>query len=163
MARVTLADVRAIPDPVQTWNCGLSIPALGPGIDVRCQTTALPGVETDSVLVALHGFETKYMGREVFSHQLSCTFIETRDMYVRSSFVNWYNQGRDVVNNIFNNKVVYEKTAYIDVFDDSGATIRTLTLYGAYCENINEVTLDGSNAAAMQITVIISFDFFVEQ
>jgi hypothetical protein len=162
MARVSLADVRAIPDPIQTWSFSLIIPALGEGIDVRCQTTSLPGVNTDSVLVALHGMETKYMGRETFSHQLSATFIETRDMLIRNQFMDWYKEGRNSPDNQFNFKSVYEKTANVIVYDDVGGIVKELKLYGVYPEDINEAALDGTNAAAMQVTIILSFDYYTE-
>ncbi len=102
------------------------------------------------------------MGRETFSHTLTCTFVETRDMFVRNSMMAWYKLGRDTPANFQTNKETYEKTAYVVVYDDTGATIKEITLVGCFVEDINETPVDGSAAAAMSVTVVLSFDYFVE-
>jgi hypothetical protein len=159
MAKPSLQDLRALPDPVQTWRFSLEIPELGDGIRVRCKTAVVPGVSTDSVLVTVAGAEVKHMGREVWSHTFPFTIYETRDMYSFNKLRDWFHEGRDFAENSGDFKQAYEKTVIVTLYDDQGAEIKQITLEGCYPENIDDTQLDGSSAQAMEINATISYDF----
>src|ERR1700758_5444874 len=98
MARTSVYDVQAVADPAQVWNFDLFLPSI-PGssntnqLTYRCMTTGLPGTEIEKVSVPLHGVELIYMGRRMWSHSFSSTFLEAIDWQTRQQFINWSEAG----------------------------------------------------------------------
>lgn len=168
MARTSLRDVAGLPDPQLTYNFDLifdSVPGGGDarGLITRCMTTSIPGMQLDQVTVALHGVETNYRGRQIWTKQFTGTFHETRDQTVRSAFRNWVTFAQDNRQNQGNYKAQYARTAEIVLYDDIPNETRRIKVYGCWPMSFDDLQLDGSQSAAAQYNVTFSFDYTEEQ
>lgn len=167
MARTSLSDVRSLPDPLQGWNYDLIIPNIPGGGDTRsltikCMTASIPGVSLDDVMVSLHGVEVKYAGREVFTHTMDVTYLETRDMGTRDALRNWMETARNVRNNTGGYKSEYATQANLQLYDDTGAVVRTIVMDGFFPQNLQDAALDGSNSTPVNVSVSFFYDSHYE-
>jgi hypothetical protein len=168
MARTSLSDIRSLPDPLLSYNWDLILPRI-PGYSdskpftFKCQTAAVPGMMLEQVPVALHGVELRYAGRKNYSHSMSVTILETRDMSSRAMFLAWNETARSWLNNTGSYKDVYGVNAELVLYDDIPTQIRKITLVGAWPEDVGEGSLDGSQSAAVTYTVQFSFDFSIDE
>lgn len=164
MARTSLQDLRSLPDALQAWNFDMVVPNIpGSGdtrsLTIKCMSSSIPGFTLDPVLVGLHGAEIKYAGRQVFTHSLPITSVETRDMSTRDAIRNWMETARRNRDNTGNYKSVYATDVKIYLYDDTGAAVRTIMLYGCYPEGVDDSPLDGSNSAAVTFSWTLSYDY----
>src|SRR3972149_2348875 len=121
--RSSLTDARSLPDVFQVWNFDLYVPSMPGGGDSRSlaakvQTTSVPGVTIEPVVVPLHGVEVVYAGREVFAHTLECTAVEMRDMATRNAIRRWMNFARSQRSNSGSFKTEYAVTVELVLYDD---------------------------------------------
>lgn len=162
MARSSLADVRSIGDPAQSWNFDLFLPTIPGSSDSRdltfkCQTTDLPGMGLDNVDVSLHGVTIPYAGRAIYTHTMNATFVETRDWSTREKFRRWRELARSWVNNSGSYYSTYAVDAEIALYDDLPQVVRTVKLWGLWPETIAEVSLDGSASNLILQTVTFRY------
>ena len=163
MARTGLDDVRSLPDPLLSYAFDLLIPNIPGGGDTRalkikCQSTSIPGVGVDPVTITLHGVDVKYAGRELFTHTLQVTFVETRDMTTLNALQNWVSHARNARANTGAYKADYTTEASILLYDDTGAVIRTIAMDGFYCEQVDVGALDGTSSTVVTISSTFSYD-----
>lgn len=169
MARTSLRDVNGLPDPQLTYNFDLffdSIPGgLGVnsrGLAIRCMSTSIPGMQVDQVTVALHGVETNYAGRQIYTKQFSAVLHETRDNGVRAAMRGWMEFARNNIQNAGNYKAQYARTAEIVLYDDIPNETRRIKVHGVWPMSFDDLQLDGSQSAAAQYNVTFSFDYTEE-
>ena len=165
MARTTLTDLAALPDPQFQWLFDLEIanvPGSGSGeaLKVRCMSTALPGISIEPVTVQLHGKEINYAGREIFSKTLAVTFLETRDIVVRNTLLRWAETARKELDATGGFKSDYATDGNILLYDDKGAVVRTILLKGLWMQDFQEAQMDGATSAAVNLSATLSFDWF---
>lgn len=168
MARSSYADMSGLPDPVLSYNFDLLIPNLPGGgnskaLTIKCQSTSLPGMSLEDVTVAAHGIELKYAGRPIYTHTLSATFWETRDMTTRDALMANMLLARNAKANTGDYKVNYSTLGFILLYDDTGSNvIRTTQLEGFYTQDLQEVALDGATSTALQMQATFFFDLFTD-
>lgn len=167
MARSSLQDIRALPDPLLSYNWDLFIPVVPSGSDfrsltIKCQNVSLPGVQVEDVPITLHGVTVKYAGREMFTNQFTATFIETRDMTTRDVIRGWIEFQRNVAANTGQYKVNYESTAVLALYDDKGNAVRNINIYGVFPQSLDDPSLDGSGSNPVTYTVTFNYDFHQE-
>jgi len=167
MARTGLSDIRALPDPLMGYNFDLVIPNVPGGGDARsltikCMSTSIPGMSTEDVTVSLKGIDTKYAGRPMYTHTLSCTYLETRDLSTRDAIRNWIKLQRDFRANTGSYKSDYATTASLMLYDDTGAAIRQISLEGFFPQNMDDAALDGGSSTPVNIAVTFAYDSFDE-
>ncbi len=167
MAKPGLADVRSLPDPMQSQNFALFTNVPSPGgnsrrLTLQCQQAPLTGISNDQVTVGLHGVEVMYQGRPMFEKTASLSFIETRDTVIRDTIRGWIEFARNARNNTGNYKKDYESTGDLVLYDDQYRPVKTVRHYGFYPNNMSEVSLDGSSSGTVLISVTFLFDFTSE-
>ena len=167
MARTSLQDVRSIGDPLQTWNWDLIIPTMpgtsdSRGFTFKCQTASIPGMLLEQVPVMLHGVELRYAGRKNYSHSLPVTILETADMSSRAMFVAWNELARSWLLNTGTTKDVYSTNIQLVLYNDIPAAVRTITLQGAWPENVDDAPLDGQTSGIVTYNITFSFDLPVD-
>lgn len=167
MPRSSLADIRALPDPLLSYNWDLFIPNVPTGDfrspTIKCQNVNIPVVQTDDVPVTLHGVTVKYAGREMYTNQFTATFLETRDMTTRDVIRGWIEYCRNSAANTGTYKAQYATTALLALYDDAGNTVRTVNIYGCFPQSLDEPSLDGSGSQPVLYSVVFNFDFTSEQ
>jgi len=165
MARTGLTEINELPDVLQGWNFDLviaNVPGGGDGrsLMVKCQTTAIPGVVIEPVLVGLHGAEVQFAGRQVYSHNFTATFIESVDISTRQALLGWSDFCRNTRDNTGRPKSEYSTTVDLVLYNDAGETVRTIRLFGAFILNLEEGALDGASSTPVILTASFSYDFF---
>lgn len=168
MARTSLSDVAGLTDPQLTYNFDLvfdSIPGGGDsrGLITRCMSTSIPGMQLDQVTVALHGVETNYRGRQIYTKQFNATFHETRDQLARIAFRNWIEFAQNNRQNKGNYKAQYSRTGEIVLYDDVPNETRRVKVFGCWPMSMDDLQLDGSQSTAAQYNITFSFDYTEEQ
>ncbi len=168
MARTSYSDMSGLPDPVLSYNFDLIIPNIPGGgntraLTIKCQSSALPGMSLEDVTVSGHGIELKYAGRPVYTHTLSASFWETRDMTTRDALMAWMLLGRNAKQNTGDYKVNYSTLAQTLIYDDTGSNvIRTIQYEGFYCQDLQEIALDGGQSTALQVQATFFYDIFTD-
>jgi len=167
MPRSSLYDAQAVADPAQSWNFDMFLPAIPGSSDTRaltwkCMTSGLPGFNLDRVTVPLHGVELIYAGRKVYSHSFNSTFMEASDWSTRSQFYAWSEATRSWINNSGSFASAYKVNAQLVVYNDLPQVSRTITVYGMWPAEVNEVELDGSASNLITLNITWSFDYVAD-
>lgn len=164
--RTSLSDVRALPDPLMTYNWDLIVPIM-PGtantrpFTFKALSAVIPGKLLEQVPVNLGPAEVRYAGRENNSHSWACTFHETRDTGTREMLRRWQQLARNNIANTGTYKDVYAVNAELVLYDDIPNEVRRFVLFGVFPETIDDSSLDRASAA-VQISVTFSYDDFTE-
>lgn len=165
MARTSLQDVSAIPDPALTWNYDLFLPAI-PGssstqqLTWRCMSTGLPGSEIDRVDVQLHGIQLVRAGRRNWSHSFNSTFLEAIDWNTRNQFVNWMENARSWVNNTGSQSSVYTVNGQVVVYTDQPQVAKTVRIMNMWPQVVADVALDGAQGGGhVSLEITWSYDW----
>ncbi len=164
MARVGLADVNSLPDPILQYQAEWYIPTIpgsgdGKGLKIRCRSFPMPGEQKDEVEVTLHGVTLKYAGRTTYSHDAQLTFIETRDIYVMTRLKGWLAYSRDILNTAGTYKTQYSATSFMYLYDDAENVIATLKLYNSFLKSMDDVSTDGSSSTPLEVNATLSYDW----
>lgn len=166
MARTSLQDIRALPDPLFTYNWDLIIPTM-PGtpnsrsFTYKAMTTSIPGAQLENVTVNLGPAELRYAGRENYSHSMQVTLHETRDVGTRDMLRRWQRIARDNTLNTGTYKDVYSTTIELVLYDDLPQEVKRIRLVGAYVETFDDTSLDRASAA-VSTSVTFSYDYIEE-
>jgi hypothetical protein len=164
MARSSLYDAQAVADPAQVWNFDLFLPTI-PGsssttaLTWKCQTTGLPGFSIDRVTVPLHGVELVYMGRKVYEHTFTTTFLESADWSTRAQFYAWSEAGRSWINNTGSFASTYKVNGQIVVYNDLPQVSDTINVIGMWPAVVADVDLNGGESAAVSLSITWSYDY----
>ena len=161
--RSSLLESQSLPDVFQCWNFDLYVPSMPGGgdsrqLETKIQTTSVPGVTIEPVIVPLHGNEVVYAGREVFAHTLECTALETRDMGTRNAIRRWMNFARSQRNNSGSYKTEYAVTVELVLYDDVPSPIQSIFLVNGWPSAIADLALDGSFSTAGSYSFTLSYD-----
>lgn len=160
----TIQDLRGLPDVLLGYRWTLIIPNIPGGGDTQrlqyqCQTASIPGLTTESVIVTSHGIDLQFAGRETFGGSQACTFYETRDLVIYSTFRNWIQFQRDSEAGTGNYKQDYTTTAQLILLDDQVKEIRRVDFVGFYPGELGEASLDGSSNSPVTFNVTFRFDY----
>lgn len=163
MARTGLNEIRSLPDPLFGCWFDLVIPNIPGGGDTRSLTikvltTSIPGMSVEDVTVSSHGVDVKYAGREMYTHTLSTTYLETRDMTTRDAIKGWLEMARSARNNTGSYKADYATTANLILYDDTGAVVRTIVMDGFFPQTMDDAALDGSSSNPVNVSVTYAYD-----
>lgn len=164
MARVGLADINSLPDPLQSYQMEWYIPTIpgagdGKGLKIRCRSFPIPGEQKDDVEVTLHGVTLKYAGRTTYSHDMALTFIETRDVYVMTRLKGWLAYSRDIINTAGTYKSQYAATSFIYMYDDALNVVSTVKLFNSFLKTMDDITTDGTASTPLEVNATISYDW----
>lgn len=164
MARTSLYDVSAIPDPAQVWEFDLFLPAIPGSSDTRqltwrTMTSALPGTEIDRVNVALHGVELVFMGRRNYSHTFNTSMLEAIDWRTRGQIKAWMDSGRNWITNTGSQSSTYKVNSQIVLYNDMPQVALTTTVFGMWPQALGDVSLDGGQSNHINQDITWSYDY----
>lgn len=158
MSRSSIQNVLSLGDPALSYNFDLFFPTI-PGssetrhITYRCQSTDLPGTQLENVEAGLHGVVIQYAGRRMFTQTMNVTFLETSDWATRETFRRWIATARDWRSNSGSGINTYATRALIVKYDDIPNPVSTTQINLIWPENMQEVSLDGSQGSAVMLQV----------
>lgn len=169
IARTTLNDVlTTVTDPFYSDNWELYFPSLSSKItggisskalQIQCKNISLPGIQNEAQDIMLHGFKTSAGGRTVFLNTINVTFLENRQLQVYKLLKNWVNAVRDFRTQISIGKDNYATVGWLLTYDETGTLNNKLYLVNTFCSEVQDVSLDGSSANAVDVSATFRFDF----
>ena len=167
MARTSLRDISALPDPLQQYNFDLIIPNLPFGgnakaLTIKCLSTPLPTSNVEDVTVSLHGVDFKFAGRQMWNHTLATQYLETRDMSTYNTLNAWVYGQRNSVQNTGAYASEYKTTGWIHLYDDKGLVVKKMQLMGLFCQTVDEPNFDGSASGAINIGCTFAYDYILD-
>lgn len=169
MARVTLSEVISLGDPLLSDMFRLifaKIPGTGTSADVitnlsvSCQQVSLPGRTVEPVEVSLGGYSLMYGGRQTYTHDLSITFVETKDLLIINTLSGWMDYSRNKRTQIGHLKKDYATTANLFVYKQDGSIASTYQLSNVWCNSLPEVQFDSSSANLITVGASFQYDWW---
>ena len=167
--RTTLNDVLGqITDPFYSDNFELYIPALPQllnsdmkGLQIQCKSLSIPGVANEAQDLMLHGFKVQVAGRTAFQNTLSVTFVENRNLNVYTTLRNWIYLVRDFRTQTSVGKSNFAVNAILYTYDETGKLTmpKGLTLYKFWCADVQDISLDNSQASVVDVSATFKFDY----
>ena len=169
MPRPSLSDAAALIDPFQTYNYSLTFPSI-PGdtrnqsqaLVVKCQATSLPGFGMETVDVPFHAIILRYAGRMTYPGTFSTTFLEVRDIATRLAFRQWMMYARNHDKNTGHFKAQYTTNALMELYDDTNSVIFTTVIMNCWPNEVADLSLETSTAAAGQLAITMTYDYLSE-
>jgi hypothetical protein len=164
MSRTSYANILALPDSALTWNFDLFFPSIPGGgnaqsMTYRCKTANLPGSKIEPVKIELHGAAKQEAGRAIYDHTFQATFMETVDYATLLAFRQWRDYMRSWKNNSGADSSGYKVNLEMDVYDNAGNVSKSYIIAGAFITEINEISYNGAESNAVEISLGFSFDY----
>jgi hypothetical protein len=161
--RTSLQDLRSVGDPLQQYSWDLIIPNVpgsgdGRALTFKAMSTSIPGEMLEEVAVRIKGLELRYAGTANWSHQWQVTFLETRDIGTRDILQKWRKTARDWVTNSGSYKAIYSRTIQLVLYDDIPQEVRTINMFGAWPQTIDDAAVDGATSGAVTVGCTFSYD-----
>lgn len=179
MAKVTLSDMQSLPDPLTSDLYELVIGNIpgssgvsgssGTGgsrsasdvLRIQCQTVSLPGKTIEPVQVDLSGNTLMFAGRMTYTHDLSITFVENRNMEIFKILNGWAEYTRFHRNQLGHYKADYAtNSAQLFIMDQMGQTIETFNFYGLWLNTLPEYSFDGASSTVITAAASFQIDYW---
>jgi len=163
MARVSIQNMAATKDPLQTWNWEVVFPRV-PGssdarpLTVRATSTSAPGFQIEQAPWEGHGKKLNFAGRRTYTGTWDCTFVEARDASTFALLSAWADITRPWTSNPGAYKEEYATSVELILYDAADRPARTLKLRGCFPTNVADVSLDQSSTV-MTIQCTFSYDW----
>lgn len=163
MARVSLQNMAATKDPLQTWNWEVVFPRIPGAADsriltVRATATAAPGSQIEQAPWEGHGRKLNFAGRRTYTGTWDCTFVDARDSSTFKTLSGWADTTRPYVEGKGAYKEEYATTVEVTMYDAADNPSRYIKLRNCFITNIADVSLDQSSTV-MTMQVTLSFDW----
>lgn len=149
MGRLTLPQAQSIPDAYMThdWNVIFtSIPGFV-GTDprqlsFRAQTSEVPGMTVEPVVVSLKDVEVNFPLRQTWSKTIQMTFLEVRDMSTRRTFLNWMKFARNMKTGAGSYKSQLVVDIMMELYDSTDTVISLIKLESAFPSEVGALALN---------------------
>lgn len=168
MKRSSLNDTAGLPDPLLGYNFDLVFPKI-PGssiptrnLTLKCQSTSIPGMQIEPVILAIHGIELSYAGRQIWSKTFTATFVETRDSTTRQQIRDWIKFARNNSKNAGHYKSDYAVNAILYLYDDIPNITNEIKIVNVFPTGLEDVAMDGSNSNLISVSVTLNYDWTEE-
>lgn len=135
-------------------NAGASKPLL-----LQCKSATKPGMTIEAVEAALYGHTIEYAGRHTYGHDLSVTYIESKDGKIITIFEDWAELERGHLTQHGAYKAEYATTSYLTIFDQKGNIVRKYKIEGTWCSAVPDISFDGSNASIIEHQITFKYDW----
>lgn len=161
----TLDDVRNLGDSLRQFNFELVIPNIPGGGDgdilrLRIVTSAIPGLSSEMIERAQHGFTIKEAGRGNTPRALPCEFFESSDLVVYRMLKDWHGLQWNPRTGAQAATSVYKTKGYIKVLGNDRKERVSLVLEGVCIEDIPDSALSGESSEQVRLAPTFSYDFW---
>lgn len=172
MSKFSLGDISStLLDPLLSDNFKLvfanlptifSTPANTTALNIQCKNVTKPGVTLNSAPAQLFGHEIEFATNKTFSHDMSVTYIENRDMQIHTILDEWCEYIRGTQTQHGNFKADYARDATLFVYDQRGAKIKEFIIVNCFPTSVPETSFDGSSSNILEVAVTFKYDFYYE-
>lgn len=171
MARISLTDVRSLPDYAELYRWKLQflqLPAVGVAgfpisqqLDLRCESSSLPKLSNQKITVENRGHQTRRAGRSVYSENFTLTFQETTDGAIHKFLKGW----REIIwgtrSGVSRPQEDIEGVFRLELLDKNDNPYWQYIVYGVWLEDYTPPDVNASNEI-MRIPAVFSLDFFTD-
>jgi len=130
-------------------------PASPEQMQLRAMSTMLPDNASEETLINYKSTKIQFAGRDASTKSLDLTFFDTEDLLVYKTFYNWVTYTKEAP------KSAYESDLTLRLLSRADAVILEMVMFGAYPENLQQVTLDYSAGDPLNIPVTMRYDYIV--
>lgn len=128
-------------------------------MDLRCQTTTIPGRSHGEILVPFKGTPgIKFPGKLVMSHTLVMTFIEGTDRKVFDALHGWSEAITGAKTGAGGPDVTIKSDIYLRCLDMAGTVWMTIKVIGAYVQAVDDVPLNYEDDTSIYYNATFSYD-----
>ena len=131
----------------------------GDVLELRCQTTAIPGRSVGQILIPFKGTGgIAFPGKVTFSHEWANTFVEGTDGAVFNALYQWFeaisesNSGQGNVDN------AVKTDLYLHLIDQEGTVYRSIKLVGCYIKTMDDTPMPYGEEGAVMFNATFSYD-----
>lgn len=168
MAKVTLTEFQALPDPLTSDLYEFVIDRIPGGGDqralrIQCQQVSVPSKTVEAVQVDLAANTLMFAGRMTFDHSMNVTFVENRRMDIYNALDVWAEYCRNKETQLGHYKAEYSSSAQLYVYDQKGVMIKNFRIFGLWINVIPEYQFDSSTATLITCAATFQFDYFESQ
>lgn len=151
-------------NPAKTylWECIFTNPIGGGDADVmdlRCQTTSLPGRSHGEILVPFKGTAgIKFPGKLSMDHTWTVTFIEGTDKKVFTALHGWQQAITDAKTGIGGPDTAIKSDVYLRCLTMDDSIWLAIKLIGCYPQSVDNVALDYESDTSVYFSATFSYD-----
>jgi len=130
--------------------------SVGRTLQMRCESTELPGRSISTTSMKIYGVEEKYPYQTVYGDQ-SLTFIVGDDMAEKKFFDSWLNWINPTINYNLKYKADYAVPLTINQYNLKNELSYSCTLLDAFPIAMNQMDLDWSSDGHHKLTITFSY------
>lgn len=132
-------------------------------LELRCQTTALPGRSVGEILVPFKATAgIKFPGKLTMSHAWPVTFVEGTDKEVFNALYAWSQAVVNARTGLGGLDVLIKSNVYLRLMDAEGEVYMKIKLVGCYPQDVAEIPLDFETEAVIMRAATFSYDYWEE-
>lgn len=171
MSSVTIQDIAGLPHfaTVYQWNATFVFPSgltdVGDPSDfnARCLSTEMPSMQGQSIDIQIRGHHIKQHGIYDSQHTLNLTFVETVDNKISNLFTKWRRICWKLITGAQMTSPEVKGQLILARLGPDLSEIWSTTIYGVFLEAYDPGgQLDGAQSAALNPSLTISYDYFVD-
>jgi hypothetical protein len=170
MPKPTLGNIiTAIPDPLLSDNFSFSFPSIPVGkrnpngLLFQCKNTIKPGVTLGNIDIALFGHTVTYATNKTFSHEISTTYAENREMVIHQTVEEWIELIRGTQTQHGAPKEEHVRDGYLTVYNQAGAVVVVYRIINCWPSAIQDLNFDGTQSSALDTAITWRYDYYINQ
>lgn len=131
----------------------------GDVLDLRCQTTSIPGRSVGSILIPFKATAgVVFPGKVAFSHEWACAFVEGTDGAVFDALYQWFEEISEANSGQGNLDNSIKTDLYLSLIDQEGNVYRRIKLVGCYIKTMDDTPLPYGEEGAVMFNATFSYD-----
>lgn len=154
------------PARVYLWDVMFTNPIGGgdaEALELRCQTTAIPGRGVGEILVPFKGTAgLKFPGKLTMSHIWPATFIESTDKKVFDALYAWNQAIIDARTGIGGLDITIKANIYLRLVDATGNIYQKIRIVGCYPQDVPDVPVAFETEGVIMYAASFSYDYWEE-
>jgi len=133
-------------------------------LEVRAQSTAIPGRSFGEILVPFKGSPgIKFPGKLTMTHIWPAVFIEGIDQEVFDAIYGWKQYVQDARTGIGSPDSLIKSDIYLRLQNAADSVIKKFKLVGCYPQAIDDVPLAYDDEAVVMYNVSFSYDYWIAE
>ena len=162
---LNLDDVRGLADSLKNYNFDLVIPNVpgggdGEALRLHVVTTSIPGLSSEMIERAMHGFIIKEAGRGRFPGVLPTEYVESSELVIFKAMKAWHDLQWDKKTGAQATATIYKTNAFLHILGNDRSVKATIKLSGVCIEEISDTPMSGESSELVRASVTFSYDYW---